>query len=62
MSDDWSQGMPDSIRTTFQAAAAEATEKWRHALAEAGKNVSKMSVKVKVANVRLTRSLRIKSF
>jgi hypothetical protein len=54
--------MPEDIRIAFQAAAAEATEKWRHALAEAGKNVSKMSVEVKVTNARLICRLRTKSF
>lgn len=40
MSDEWSQGMSDDTRTAFQAAASEATETWRHALAEVSENVS----------------------
>jgi TRAP-type C4-dicarboxylate transport system substrate-binding protein len=44
MSDEWSQGMSDDTRTAFRAAAAEATEKWRQALAEAGKKVSQTPI------------------
>jgi hypothetical protein len=44
MSDDWSQGMPNDTRTAFQAAASEATGKWRDALAEAGRKVSRTPV------------------
>jgi len=40
MSDEWHQSMSDNTKTAFRAAAAEATEKWKHALAEAGRKAS----------------------
>lgn len=61
MSEEWDQGMPDDTKTAFRAAAAEATEKWRHALAEAGRKVRSDQLRWSVINMRLTQSCRIRS-
>lgn len=58
MSDGWKDGMSDDTQTAFRAAAAEATEKWRNALTEAGKQVSFRPIRMPMLDMKLSSQMQ----